>query len=60
MEDLISKRNKWYAELSETISTRGTNIDGDTRAVVAKENLPKPPRRKHRVTYEQKTQRFDH
>ena len=54
MEDLTPKRNKWYAEFFETVSTPGTNIDSDTRQVVAKENLPKPPRRKHKVTYEAK------
>ena len=61
MEDLTPKRNKWYAEFLETVSTRGTNIDGDTRAVVAKQDLPKPPRRKHKVTYEAKDLKgFDH
>ena len=61
MEDLTPKRNKWYAEFLETVSTRGTNIDGDTRAVVAKKDLPKPPRRKHKVTYEAKDLKgFDH
>jgi len=61
MEDLTPKRHKWYAEFLETVSTRGTNIDGDTRQVVAKENLPKPPRRKHKVTYEAKDLKgFDH
>ena len=51
MEDLSPKREKWIAEFFDRITTRGTNIDGDIRRVVAPEELPKPPRRKFRVTY---------
>ena len=51
MEDLSPKREKWSAEFFDRITTRGTNIDGDIRRVVAPEELPKPPRRKFRVTY---------
>ena len=51
MEDLSPKREKWIAEFFDRITTRGTNIDGDIRRVVAPEEVPKPPRRKFRVTY---------
>ena len=54
MEDLSPKREKWIAEFFDRITTRGTNIDGDIRRVVAPEELPKKPRRKFRVTYEPK------
>ena len=54
MEDLSPKRDKWIAAFFDRITTRGTNIDGDIRRVVAREELPKKPRRKFRVTYEPK------
>ena len=54
MDDIAPKRDKWIADFLETITTRGTNIDGDLRNVIAKENLPKKPRRKHIVTHQSK------
>ena len=61
MEDLSPKRDKWIAEFFDRITTRGTNIDGDIRRVVAPEELPKKPKRKFRVTYEPKDLKgFDH
>ena len=54
MDEIAPKRDKWIANFLETITTRGTNIDGDLRNVVAKEDLPKKPKRKFRVTYESK------
>ena len=61
MEDITPKREKWFQQFFDTISTRGQNIDGDTRMVIAKEDLPKKPRRKTRVTYEPKELKgFDH
>jgi hypothetical protein len=61
MEDLSPKRDKWIAAFFDRITTRGTNIDGDIRRVVAPEELPKKPRRKFRVTYEPKDLKgFDH
>ena len=61
MEDLNPKRDKWIAAFFDRITTRGTNIDGDIRKVVAPEELPKKPRRKFRVTYDPKDLKdFDH
>ena len=61
LEDLTPKRNKRYADFLEPVSTCGTNIDGYNRAVVAKENVPNPHRRKHKVTYEAKDLKgFEH
>ena len=61
MEDISPKREKWFQQFFDTISTRGQNIDGDTRMVIAKEDLPKKPRRKTKVTYEPKDLKgFDH
>ena len=61
MEDITPKREKWFQQFFDTISTRGQNIDGVTRMVIAKEDLPKKPRRKTRVTYEPKDLKgFDH
>ena len=61
MEDLSPKRDKWIAAFFDRITTRGTNIDGDIRRVVAPEELPKKPRRKFRVTYDPKDLKdFDH
>ena len=61
MEEITPKREKWFQEFFDRISTRGQNIDGDTRMVIAKEDLPKKPRRKTKVTYEPKDLKgFDH
>ena len=61
MENLSPKRDKWVAAFFDRITTRGTNIDGDIRRVVAPEELPKKPRRKFRVTYDPKDLKdFDH
>jgi len=61
MEEMSPKRDKWIAAFFDRITTRGTNLDGDIRRVVAPEELPKKPRRKFRVTYEPKDLKgFDH
>ena len=61
MEEMSPKSDKRIAAFFDRITTRGTNLDGDIRRVVAPEELPKKPRRKFRVTYEPKDLKgFDH
>ena len=45
------QRRKWYAEFLKAIQTRGFNTDGDNLRKISKAEVPKEPRRKHRVVY---------
>jgi hypothetical protein len=43
MNDQAPQREKWYQEFFDRITTRGFNVDGDERVVIAKEDLPVKP-----------------
>jgi len=49
--DLAAKRAKWYKEFLKTISTTGFNVTGDMKRVIAKKDLPTPPKRKDKVVF---------
>jgi hypothetical protein len=51
MEDLWPQRKKWYQEFIRIIQTDGFNMDGDMRRKIPKNELPKEPKRKHRVVF---------
>jgi len=51
MEDLWPQRNKWYRDFLKIVQTKGFNMDGDTRRKIPKSEIPKEPKRKHRVVY---------
>ncbi len=51
MEELWPQRNKWYKEFLKIIQTRGFNVDGDMLRKIRKSELPKEPKRKHKVVY---------
>ena len=51
MEELWPQRNKWYKEFLKIIQTRGFNVDGDMLRKIPKSELPKEPKRKHKVVY---------
>ena len=51
MEDLEPQRKKWYQEFLKTIQTRGFNVDGDLLRQIPKAELPKEPKRKHKVVW---------
>ncbi len=50
-EALWPKRRKWYKEFLKIIQTRGFNVDGDLLRQIPKAELPKEPKRKHRVVW---------
>ena len=50
-ESMWPQRRKWYAEFLKVIQTRGFNSDGDTLQKIPKSQVPKEPKRKHRVVY---------
>ena len=45
IEALQDKRDGWYAEFLEIIQTKGVNVNGDLRRIVAKEEIPEKPDR---------------
>ncbi len=51
MEGLWPKRNKWYREFLGHIQTTGFNVTGDVKRIIKKRELPKEPRRKHKVVF---------
>ena len=44
-EALTPDRERWYAEFLEIVSTRGFNVTGDQRRVIAEDELPEKPDR---------------
>ena len=50
-EALWPKRKKWYKEFLQIIQTRGFNVDGDNLRKIPKKEIPKEPKRKHRVVF---------
>ena len=48
---LAPQRVKWYKQFLKDISTTGFNVNGDTKRVIAKKDLPKPPKRKDKVVF---------
>ena len=50
-EALWPKRKKWYAWFLKEIQVKGFNVDGDMRRKIKKSELPKEPKRKHRVVF---------
>ncbi|MGI9329276.1 MAG: hypothetical protein ACR2QB_01050 [Gammaproteobacteria bacterium] len=51
MEDLWPQRKKWYAEFLKVVQTRGFNMDGDILVKIPKKDVPKEPKRKHKVVF---------
>ena len=52
MEELEPKREKWYQEFFDRITTIGFNQDGDLKVKIAPENLPvKPAGRTNQVIF---------
>jgi len=51
MDELEPQRKKWIKEFLKTIQTRGFNVDGDNVRQIPKAELPKEPKRKHRVLW---------
>ncbi|TDJ44444.1 MAG: hypothetical protein E2O52_08395 [Gammaproteobacteria bacterium] len=49
--NLAPKRVKWYKEFLKNVSTTGFNFNGDMKRIIAKKDLPKPPKRKDQVVY---------
>ena len=45
------QRVKSYKQSIKAISTTGFNVNGDTKRVIAKKDLPKPPKRKDKVVF---------
>ncbi|MDJ0928084.1 MAG: hypothetical protein QNJ73_10595 [Gammaproteobacteria bacterium] len=50
-EKLWPKRKKWYKEFLQIIQTRGFNWDGDNLRKIPKKEIPKEPKRKHKVVF---------
>lgn len=51
-QDALSpKREKWVAAFLERIQSKGFNVHADIRRVIAPEEIPAKPRRKHRVIF---------
>lgn len=51
MDELEPQRKKWIKEFIRTIQTRGFNMDGDMLRKIPKPEVPKEPKRKHRVVW---------
>lgn len=51
MEELWPQRTKWYKEFLQIIQTRGFNVSGDILRKIPKNEIPKEPKRKHRVVF---------
>ena len=50
-EKLWPKRRKWYKDFLKIIQTRGFNWDGDNLRKIPKKEIPKEPKRKHKVVF---------
>lgn len=50
-DDLAPQRVKWYKQFLKDISTTGFNVNGDTKRIIAKKDLPMPPKRKDKVVF---------
>lgn len=50
-EDLAPQRDKWYREFLAIVQTKGFNANGDQRRVIKAADIPKQPKRPHRVVY---------
>ena len=44
-EALTPEREKWYAEFLDIVQTKGFNVTGDQRRVIAPEEVPEKPDR---------------
>ena len=51
MEALAPKRDRWIAEFLEIIQNRGFNVHADIRRKIPADEIPKKPRRKHKVVF---------
>jgi len=51
MDGLEKDREKWYAEFLRIVSTKGWNVNGDQRMVVAVKDLPKKPKGRSKVVF---------
>jgi hypothetical protein len=51
MDELERDREKWYAEFLRIVSTKGWNVNGDQRMVVAARDLPKKPKGRSKVVF---------
>jgi hypothetical protein len=51
MDELEDDRQQWYAEFLKIVSTKGWNVNGDQRMVVASKDLPKRPKGRSRVVF---------
>ena len=51
MEAHEPQRKKAIREFLNTIQTRGFNVDGDMLRKIQKNEIPKEPKRKHRVVW---------
>lgn len=50
-EGLWPQRNKWYKQFLSDVQTRGFNMDGDILVKIPKKDIPKEPKRKHKVVF---------
>jgi len=50
-EDLAPKRERWYQEFLRIVGTKGFNANGDQRRVIKAADIPKKPKRPHKVVY---------
>ncbi len=50
-EDLAPQRERWYREFLEIVQTKGFNANGDQRRVIPAAQVPKKPKRPHKVVY---------
>jgi hypothetical protein len=49
--DLAPQRDQWYRDFLAIVQTRGFNANGDQRRVIKAADIPKQPKRPHRVVY---------
>lgn len=51
MDGIEKDRQQWYADFLRIVSTKGWNVNGDQRMVVAAKDLPKRPKGRSRVVF---------
>lgn len=51
MDGIEKVRQQWYADFLRIVSTKGWNVNGDQRMVVAAKDLPKRPKGRSRVVF---------
>ncbi len=51
MEELEPQRKRWIRDFLKTVQTRGFNVDGDMLRKIPKAEIPKEPKRKHKVVW---------